>query len=97
MSKLSLIKAVELAGGQVALANVIREEVPESKVIQGHVWKWLNLSKEEVPPAEYVIAISRGLGWQITPHELRADLYPNPDDGMPRSLCVCRPAMRESA
>lgn len=84
MSKLSLNRAVELAGGQVALAAVIREEVPDSKVIQGHIWKWLNLSKEEVPPAEYVIAIARGLKWAITPHQLRGDIYPHPQDGMPR-------------
>ena len=96
MSKETLQRAVDLACGQSALAAIIREEMPEAdKFQQGHVWHWLNVSKAEVPPGEYVIAISRGLGWRITPHELREDLYPNPDDGMPRSLCVCRPTMQE--
>ncbi|MBL2607392.1 Cro/Cl family transcriptional regulator, partial [Klebsiella pneumoniae] len=24
------------------------------------------------------------LDWQVTPHELRPDLYPNPTDGLPK-------------
>jgi len=31
-----------------------------------------------------VINASRALDWQVTPHELRPDLYPNPTDGLPR-------------
>lgn len=31
-----------------------------------------------------VINASRALSWQVTPHELRPDLYPNPTDGLPR-------------
>lgn len=87
MSKTSLQVAIELAGTQTALADIIKAEIPGAKVLQGHVWKWLNMSKTEVPPAEYVIPIARGLGWKITPHELREDLYPHPDDGMPRGVC----------
>ncbi|HIG8794804.1 TPA: transcriptional regulator [Raoultella terrigena] len=30
-----------------------------------------------------VINASRALDWQVTPHELRPDLYPNPTDGLP--------------
>lgn len=70
--------------GQVALANAIVAYMPECKVRQGHIWKWLNLSKEEVPPAEYVIAIAQAVDWGVTPHDLRADIYPHPQDGMPR-------------
>ena len=84
MSKESLQKAVELVDGQVALANAIVSFVPGCKVRQGHIWKWLNLSKEEVPPAEYVIAIAQAVDWQITPHELRPDIYPHPTDGLPK-------------
>jgi len=31
-----------------------------------------------------VINASRALEWQVTPHELRPDLYPNPTDGLPK-------------
>ena len=36
-----------------------------------------------MPPADVVIPICAFLDWQITPHELRADIYPNQLDGMP--------------
>jgi DNA-binding transcriptional regulator YdaS (Cro superfamily) len=84
MSKESLLNAIEIVGGQVALANEICARIPDCKVRQGHIWKWLNLSKEPVPPAEYVIAIAQAVDYRITPHELRPDIYPHPLDGMPR-------------
>ncbi|MFA6204414.1 MAG: YdaS family helix-turn-helix protein [Gallionella sp.] len=84
MSKESLQKVIGIIGGQVALANAIKARVKDCRVGQGHVWKWLNLSKEEVPPAEYVIAISSSVNWSITPHELRPDIYPHPTDGIPK-------------
>lgn len=83
MSKQSLNEAVKLAGGQVALANGIKARFPASKVSQAHVWKWLNRANCEVPPAEYVIAIAETINWQLRPHDLRPDIYPNPDDGLP--------------
>lgn len=45
---------------------------------------------ETVVPAEHVLPIAAATGWQVTPHELRPDLYPNPTDGLP-------PEMREEA
>lgn len=72
-----------MAGGQAHLARRIRERIPGSKVGQVHVWGWLNSVKIEVPPADVVIPIAESLGWQITPHQLRPDLYPNPTDAMP--------------
>jgi DNA-binding transcriptional regulator YdaS (Cro superfamily) len=33
--------------------------------------------------AERVIAISMATNWQVTPHELRPDIYPHPQDGLP--------------
>lgn len=30
-----------------------------------------------------VIPVCAATGWQITPHELRPDIYPNPSDGLP--------------
>jgi DNA-binding transcriptional regulator YdaS (Cro superfamily) len=83
MAKETLIRAVELAGGQSQLARAIRPLIPGSKVGQEHVWKWLNKAESEVPPAEYVLPIAQALNWQITPHQLRPDLYPNPTDALP--------------
>lgn len=31
-----------------------------------------------------VLNACRVLNWEITPHELRPDLYPNPTDGLPQ-------------
>lgn len=66
------------------MAAAICARMPTSKVRQGHIWKWLNLSKEPVPPAEYVITIAQIVNYSITPHQLRDDIYPHPQDGMPR-------------
>lgn len=35
--------------------------------------------------AEKVLDASRETGWRITPHDWRPDLYPHPDDGMPKT------------
>ncbi|MCP4064670.1 MAG: helix-turn-helix domain-containing protein [Gammaproteobacteria bacterium] len=29
------------------------------------------------------LSICEGSDWQVTPHELRPDIYPNPTDGLP--------------
>ncbi len=59
-----LRKAVELAGGQTALAEKIGKT-------QGHVSKWLE--RDYIPP-ESVLQIELATG--IPRHELRPDLYP---------------------
>lgn len=84
MSKESLIKAIDMAGGQAQLARGIRKYLPGSKIGQVTVWGWLNTVKFEVPPPETVLPIAESLEWKMTPHELRSDLYPNPGDAMPR-------------
>lgn len=84
MSKEYLSKAIGIVGGQVALAAAICSRVPACRVRQGHIWKWLNISRVKVPPAEYTIAIAQAVDFQITPHDLRPDIYPNPEDGLPR-------------
>lgn len=88
MSKESLQRAVDIAGGQVHLARGIREHSADSKVSQVHVWNWLNAVKIEVPPAESVLPIAKCLQYRITPHQLRPDLYPNPGDGLPYLIPV---------
>lgn len=50
------------------------------------VYKW---EKSGVVPPEYVLAICEEADWEVTPHDLRPDIYPHPSDGMPRSLCAC--------
>lgn len=83
MSKTTLIKVVQLAGGQVAMANRIRAILPNTKVTQAFVWKWLNSPSDNTPPSEWVIPICQAVEWEVTPNELRPDIYPNPTDGLP--------------
>lgn len=37
-------------------------------------------------PSERVIPICENTDWLFTPHELRPDIYPYPDDGIPPDL-----------
>lgn len=67
---------------------MIKVRRPGSKVSQVHVWGWLNGVQMEVPPADSVLAIAESLAWRVTPHELRADLYPNPTDALPAEIAV---------
>jgi len=73
--KSSLDMAIHILGSQSALASRVG-------VKQAHVWNWLNRQGRQVP-ADKVIAVSRATDWQVTPHELRPDIYPNPTDGIP--------------
>lgn len=41
------------------------------------------IAKWKVVPAERVLAVAEASEWQVTPHQLRPDLYPHPDDGLP--------------
>jgi DNA-binding transcriptional regulator YdaS (Cro superfamily) len=61
----ALKKAVELAGGQTALARAVDAK-------QVNVWSWLNRSKKT--PPEYVIPVEKATG--ISRHKLRPDIYP---------------------
>lgn len=64
----ALERAVELAGGQTALATSIG-------VKQTHVWNWLNRDKRV--PAERVIAVEQATNGRVSRHELRPDIYPD--------------------
>lgn len=77
-----------MAGGQAHLARGIRERIPGSKISQVHVWGWLNSVQMEVPPPDAVLPICDFLGWRMTPHRLRPDLYPNPTDALPAFIKV---------
>lgn len=37
-------------------------------------------------PSEKVIPSSKAVDWVVTPHRLRPDLYPHPNDGLPPEL-----------
>lgn len=61
----SLEKAIEVAGGQAALAKICKTSQPR-------IWNWLHRDKKV--PAEYVLLIERVTG--VPRHELRSDIYP---------------------
>ncbi|MGL9721650.1 transcriptional regulator [Symbiopectobacterium sp.] len=49
----------------------------------GHELQAISLwFKNGVPPKK-VINLCKALEWQVTPHELRPDIYPNPMDALP--------------
>lgn len=48
-------------------------------VAQQTVWQWFSFG---VPPKQ-VIPLCQLMKWEVTPHEIRPDIYPNPTDGLP--------------
>lgn len=68
MRQTPLLRAVNYAGGQAALARLIGTS-------QGHVWNWLH--REGRVPAEYVLKIEAAVKGTVTRTELRPDLYPH--------------------
>lgn len=80
----ALTKAIGLAGGQKKLATVLSEHLPGGEGIGSTaIANWLQRGQV---PADKVISVSRAVGFQVTPHELRPDLYPLPDDGLPLEI-----------
>jgi DNA-binding transcriptional regulator YdaS (Cro superfamily) len=65
-----LLKAIDLAGGQSALAAICG-----GRVRQGHISNWLKRNKKRYLPCEYVLKVVEALDGQITPQELRPDIY----------------------
>lgn len=70
MNRNPIIAAGSVVGSLSALAEVLG-------VTKGAVSQWRQA------PANRVVDISRATRWRVTPHELRPDLYPNPNDGIP--------------
>jgi DNA-binding transcriptional regulator YdaS (Cro superfamily) len=85
MSKELLSRIIEFAGGQTSLAKTLKSMRPASKIRQGHINNWLN-RHEGLVPSDWVIPICAATNWQVTPHELRPDIYPHPQDGLPDHL-----------
>jgi DNA-binding transcriptional regulator YdaS (Cro superfamily) len=85
LMKQNLQKIIELLGNsQTKFAYVLSNET-NKPVKQAHVWKWLNSTKDGIP-AEHVIPACKAVDWKVTPNELRPDLYPHPNDGLPSEL-----------
>lgn len=64
-----LKRAIEIVGGQLALAERLGPPIR-----QAHVWKWLNRTRRGVP-AEYCRRIEELTGGQVTRYELRPDVF----------------------
>jgi DNA-binding transcriptional regulator YdaS (Cro superfamily) len=68
-------------------AYMAREKVTQRQLAaqidctQGLIHQWVSGLRKIA--AEKVIAVSFATGWQVTPHQLRPDIYPNPTDGLP--------------
>lgn len=76
--------AINLVGGQAKLAEKVSERLPgEDRVGHTAVANWLQRGQV---PAERVIDIAHATSFRVTPHQLRPDLYPHPDDGLPEDL-----------
>lgn len=69
----ALQRAVKIVGGQSALARQLG--ISQKAVNQ--------MLKRRKVAAERVIQIARAAEYQVTPHQLRADLYPYPTDALP--------------
>jgi DNA-binding transcriptional regulator YdaS (Cro superfamily) len=68
----ALKRVIDLCGSQSALASRLDPPAKPQAIQQ---WK-------RTPP-ERVIGVSRAVNFDVTPHELRPDIYPFPDDGLP--------------
>ena len=73
-----LLNAIRICGSQSELGKRIGKG-------QYIVTAWVRRYGCKVS-AEYVVQVSQAIDWKITPHELRPDLYPHPDDGLPDHL-----------
>jgi DNA-binding transcriptional regulator YdaS (Cro superfamily) len=73
MNTRALERAIDIAGGQTALAKKI-SEITGKPVRQGHVWSWLNRTRR-VPP-EFAIPVEIATEGAVSRHETRPDLYP---------------------
>ncbi len=79
--KNELEKIIELLGGkQQNLADALATD--EEPIKQAHVWNWLNVTVNGIPE-RHVIKACKSVDWKVTPHELRPDIYPHPQDGLP--------------
>lgn len=70
MPRDALRTASRIVGSMQALAEKL-------KITKGAVGQW------DKVPSERVIDVAKATDWQVTPHQLRPDIYPNPSDALP--------------
>jgi DNA-binding transcriptional regulator YdaS (Cro superfamily) len=87
-----LIKILTMYGeNKTRLVNALTALRPETKVTTSHIYNWIE--RDQKVPADWVLALSECAEWKITPHQLRPDLYPHKDDGLPVTMrCDCEKA-----
>lgn len=73
----ALKRIIELKKTQAAVAAIVGAR-------QQSVGHWLR----DGVPAKHVIDLCADVAFEVTPHQLRPDIYPHPDDGLPASLRV---------
>lgn len=74
MNNEALSRAIELAGGQKPLADLVG-------TTQSQIWYWLSRSKRGVP-GEFASKIEDATNGEVTRHDLRPDIFgPRPDQG----------------
>ncbi len=69
---------------KTALVTKLRLIRPDSKLTISHINNWLY--RDKAIPSEWVLPLSEAVNYEKTPHELRPDLYPHPDDGLPENM-----------
>lgn len=69
-----LLKAIDLIGGQSALARRLNEATSKN-ISQSHVWLWLRAKKGV--PAEYCLAIEEITHGRVLASDLRPDVFGN--------------------
>ena len=82
----ALRRAIELSGGQAALAKRLDEigqrQHPPMRCKPQNVWAWLN--RDGKVPSEWARLVAEAVDFRVLPAEVRADIYPNRSDGMPQ-------------
>jgi hypothetical protein len=80
-----LRRAIEIAGGQAALSKKLDEigqrQAPPMRCKPQNVWAWLN--RDGKVAGEWARFVAEAVDFQVIPMEVRRDIYPNPDDGVP--------------
>lgn len=69
-------KDIKRAGGPQCLADKIGVSIQRLS----------NWRKRGGVPADMVLNYCAALEWKTIPHQVRPDLYPHPDDGLPPEL-----------
>ncbi|MBL8518209.1 MAG: helix-turn-helix domain-containing protein [Betaproteobacteria bacterium] len=77
----ALQSAIIAAGSQSALVRKINARAGRKVISQQAVSLWL--AQGAGPTAELVLDIAAVIGFKVTPHELRPDIYPYPGDALP--------------